>query len=369
MRTMILAAGLGTRLRPLTDLISKPMAPIVNKPVMEHILELLAVNNCREIVANLHWHAEAITSYFKDGSTWAVNLTYSYEEELLGTAGGVKKVQKFLQDDTFLVISGDALTDIDIADLLKFHKSRDALATLVVTRVDDPSDYGVVLIDENCKIVGFQEKPPRENVLSDMANSGIYVFEPEIFHLIPEDSFYDFGRELFPRLVGMGYPLYGFVNNRYWNDVGSLEQYQQGNFDALSGKVRVNIPGTQVREGIWIGSDSEIQKDVIISPPVCIGSRCTIKKGVRLLGPVIIGNDTVVDERAVLYKGIKWGSGYIGRDASVIGGIVGYSTFIKENSKILENAVVGSGCVIEGGITIHPSVKIMSNQVVENDTT
>ena len=368
MKTMIMAAGLGTRLKPLTDLISKPMTPIVNKPVMEHILELLAASNCSEIAVSLHWHAQAITSYFNNGSTWGVNLSYSYEKELLGTAGGVKKMQNFLQDDTFLVMSGDALTDLDIMGLLEFHKKKGALATLVVTRVEDPSDFGVVLMDDNNRIIGFQEKPPREKALSNLANSGIYIFEPQIFDLIPEGSFYDFGRELFPRLVDMNYPFYGYVNDRYWNDVGSLDQYQQGNFDALSGKVRVKIPGTLVREGVWVGSDSEIQQDVIISPPVCIGSRCVIKKDVRLLGPVIIGNDTVVDERAVLYKVIKWGSGYIGKDASVIGGIVGYSTFIKENSKILENAVIGSGCVIEGGITIHPSVKIMSNQVVENDT-
>lgn len=367
MKTMILAAGLGTRLRPLTESISKPMAPIVNKPVMEHILELLATHGLTKVIANLHWHAEAIRGYFKDGSLWNIELSYSYEEELRGTAGGVKKAAGFLKGDTFLIISGDALTDLNLTNLIKFHQKKGTIATIALTQVEDPSDYGVVLIDEENQITGFQEKPPRENALSNLANSGIYVFEPEIFDLIPEGVFYDFGRDLFPLLLEKKIPFCGYTHSDYWNDVGDLEMYQQGNFDALSGKVKVKIPGTLVQEGIWVGEDCEIQEGVIMAPPVCIGNNCLIKKNAKLLGPVIIGNDTVVDERAVLYKGIKWGSGYIGKDASVIGGIVGYATFLKDQSAVLQNAVVGSGCVIEGGTIIHSSVKVMPNQIVEND--
>ncbi|GFP19537.1 mannose-1-phosphate guanylyltransferase, partial [Candidatus Hakubella thermalkaliphila] len=168
MKTMILAAGLGTRLRPLTESISKPMAPIVNKPVMEHILELLAAHGLIKVIANLHCHAEAIRAYFKDGSLWNIELSYSYEEQLRGTAGGVKKAAGFLKGDTFLIISGDALTDLNLTNLIKFHQKQGTIATIVLTQVEDPSDYGVVLIDEENQITGFQEKPPRENALSNL---------------------------------------------------------------------------------------------------------------------------------------------------------------------------------------------------------
>jgi NDP-sugar pyrophosphorylase family protein len=366
-KAMVLAAGLGTRLRPLTDLISKPMAPIVNKPVMEHIVELLATHGFSEIVCNLHWYPEAIKDYFGDGSKWNVNITYSYEPELLGTAGGVKKVEAFFEGRSFLILSGDALTDIDLAGLMDFHRKKGGISTLALTEVDDPSQYGVVLTDNESRITGFQEKPLMGEAKSRLANSGIYVFEPEIFNIIPQNSFYDFGRDLFPKLLSGMTPYYGYKHGNYWNDVGSLEQYQQGNFDALEGKVKLKIPGIQINEGIWIGKNCKIEEEVVMIPPIVIGNNCTIKKGAKLYGPIIIGDNTTIDERAIMYRGIKWGSGYIGKDASLIGAIIGYGTKIKSGASILENAVIGSKSVIEDGIIIHPSVKIMSNVTIEND--
>ncbi len=366
-KVMVLAAGLGTRLRPLTDLISKPMAPIVNKPVMEHILELLVKHGFRDMVCNLHWYPEVIKNYFGDGSRWGVNIAYSYEDELLGTAGGVKKVEDFFEGKTFLVMSGDALTDIDLVDLITFHKKKGGICTVVLTMVEDASQYGVVMLDEDKKIYGFQEKPLSGEAKSNLANSGIYVFEPEIFEYIPEGKFYDFGKNLFPDLLKKEISYYGYVHNKYWNDVGSLYEYQQGNFDALEGKVEIKIPGKKIKEGVWIGKNCKIQEDVIIIPPVCIGNSCTIKKGAKLFGPIILGDNTTVDERAVMYRGIKWGSGYIGKDASLIGAIIGYDARIKSKASILEKAVIGSRSVIENGIVIHPSVKIMSGETVGND--
>lgn len=363
-KAMVLAAGLGTRLRPLTDLISKPMAPIVNKPVMEHIIELLEQHNFKDIVCNLHWYPEVIKNYFGDGSRWGVNITYSFEEELLGTAGGVKKVEDFFEGKTFLIMSGDALTDINLTDLMEYHKKKGGIGTLVLTEVEDTSQYGVVLLDENKKIYGFQEKPLPGEAKSNLANSGIYVFEPEIFKYIPEGKFYDFGKNLFPDLLDKGVSYYGYIHKQYWNDVGTLDEYQQGNFDALEGKVKVKIRGKQIKEGVWIGRNCKIQEDVVIIPPVCIGDNCTIKKGAKLFGPIILGDNTVVDERAVMYRGIKWGSGYIGKDTSLIGAIIGFDAKIKSKASVLEKAVIGSKSVIENGIIIHPSVKIMSNEVI-----
>jgi len=366
-KAMLLAAGLGTRLRPLTDLISKPMAPIVNKPVMEHIIELLVKHGFEEAICNLHWYPEAIKDYFKDGAEFNIKLSYSFENELLGTAGGVKKVEAFFDNRTFIVLSGDALTDIDLNDMMSFHRKKQGLCTLALTEVEDPSQYGVVIIDNNEKITGFQEKPLTGEAKSTLANSGIYIFEPEIFKYMPADSFYDFGRDLFPKLLKDNISYYGYRHNCYWNDVGSLEEYQQGNFDALEGKVHVNIAGMQINEGIWIGKNCKIEEDVVIIPPVVIGNDCIIKKSAKLYGPIIIGDNTVIDERAVLYRGIKWGSGYIGKDASLIGAIIGYGAKIKNGVSILEKAVIGSKSVIEDGIIIHPSVKIMSNEVIERD--
>lgn len=368
-KAIVLAAGLGTRLRPLTDLISKPMAPIVNRPVMEHIIKLLVKHKFTDIVCNLHWYPEDIKSYFGDGSRWKINIVYSYEEELLGTAGGVKNVEDFFEKSTFMVISGDALTDIDLTRVFKFHKQKGGIATIVLTEVEDTSKYGIVLLDKDKRIKGFQEKPLSGKAKSNLANSGIYIFEPEIFDYLPaKGKFYDFGKDLFPDLLKKNIKYYGYRHNQYWNDVGSLDEYQQGNFDALEGKVKVDIPGKEIKDGVWVGKNCKIQEGVVITPPVCIGDNCTIKKDAKLFGPIILGSNTTVDERAVLYRGIKWGSGYIGKDASLIGAIIGYNTKIKDKASILEKAVIGSKSIIKDGIKIHPSVKITSNEIIDIDT-
>lgn len=367
-KAMVLAAGLGTRLRPLTDLISKPMAPIVNRPVMEHIIKLLADHGFEDIVCNLHYFPDEIKNHFRDGSKWGVNIVYSFEEELLGTAGGVKKVEDFFQGQTFLVISGDALTDIDLSEAYDFHKEKKGEATLILTEVEDTTQFGVVILDEQKRIKGFQEKPLSGEAKSNLANSGIYFFEPGIFkYMPPKGQFYDFGKNLFPDFLERDIPYYGYTHKRYWNDVGSLDEYQQGNFDALEGKVEVDIPGKMIKEGVWIGKNCKIQEDVIIIPPVCIGDGCTIKRGAKLYGPIILGDNTTVDERAILYRGIKWGSGYVGKDASLIGAIIGYAAEIKDKASVLEKAVIGSRSIIKDGIKIDPSVKIMTDEIIDID--
>ena len=247
-------------------------------------------------------------------------------------------------------------------------RKKKGVATLVLTEVEDTSQYGVVILDGSGRITGFQEKPLSGEARSDLANSGIYFFESEIFRFMPpRGQFYDFGKNLFPDLLKKDIPYYGYKHGQYWNDVGSLDEYQQGNFDALEGKVRVDIAGKKIKEGVWIGKNCNIQENVTIIPPVCIGDDCTINKGAKLYGPIILGNNTTVDERAILYRGIKWGSGYIGKDASLIGAIIGYAAEIKDNASVLEKAVIGSKSIIKDGIKIHPSVKIMSNEIIDID--
>ena len=356
---MILAAGLGTRLRPLTEEISKPMVPIVNRPVMEHIVELLARHGFRKIFVNLHYHPEVIVSHFGDGSRFGVSITYSHEEELLGTAGGVKKLEKELRDGTFLVISGDALTDLDLTALVGFHREKGGLATLVLTPVSDPSKYGVVIVDEDHRVVGFQEKPSRDEARSFLANSGIYVFEPEVLDMIPAGRFYDFGSELFPRMVEEGVEFYGFLHNDYWNDVGSLEEYKQGNFDALTGKVKVRIPGVRIGRDVWIGEDTVIEDGVVMVGPICIGSGCLVKRGARLFGPLVVGDRTVIDEGAILYRGVKWADSYIGKEAHVMDSIVGMEAEVQQGAAVISGSVVGHRSVIEEGTIIHSGVCIV----------
>ncbi len=367
MKAMILAAGLGTRLRPLTEEISKPMVPIVNRPVMEHIVELLAHHGFREIYVNLHYHPQAITDYFGDGRKWGVSITYSYEEELMGTAGGVKKLEKELGEGTFLVISGDALTDLDLTSLVTFHRERGGMATLVVTPVEDPSKYGVVIVEEDGRITGFQEKPRTEEARSRLANSGIYVFEPQVLDMIPRGEFYDFGSQLFPRFLEEGIPFYGYRHDDYWNDVGSIEEYKAGNFDALTGKVKVRIPGVRIGEDVWIGEDTVIEEGVVMVGPICIGARCLVRKGARLFGPLVIGDRTVIDEGAILYRGIKWGNGYVGREAHLMDTVVGWEAEIGSRAALLSDTVIGHRAVIGEGSIIHPGVSILPGACVDKN--
>ncbi len=367
MKAMILAAGLGTRLRPLTEEISKPMIPIVNRPVMEHIVELLARHGFREIYVNVHYYHEAITQHFGDGSKWGVSMTYSYEEELLGTAGGVKKLEKELGEGTFLVISGDALTDLDLTKLLEFHRAHGGVATLVLTHVEDPSKYGVVLTDEESRVVEFQEKPSRKEARSNMANSGIYAFEPRVLEMIPPWQFYDFGSQLFPRFLTEGVAFYGYTHDDYWNDVGSMEEYKKGNFDALAGRVKVHISGVRIGEDVWIGDETVIEEGVVMVGPVCIGAHCQVKKGARLFGPLIVGDRTVIDEGAVLYRGIKWGDGYIGKDAHLMDAIVGWEAEIGDRAALLADSVIGHRSVIGEGTIVHPGVSIVPGTILDKE--
>lgn len=364
MKAMVLAAGLGTRLRPLTDEISKPMIPVVNKPIMEHIIELLQAHNIRQLFVNLHYYAEAIRGYFLGGSRWGVDIWYSHEEELMGTAGGVKKVESYFRDDAFIVICGDVLTDINLSQLISFHKEKKALATIALTKVKDPSKYGVVITDEMGRIRDFQEKPSRKEALSNLASCGIYVFEPEILNYIPEEKFYDFGRNLFPLLVANSEPVYGFLHQDYWLDIGNPDAYMEGNFDALAGKVKVKLPGAQVGEDIWVGSGTFIADEVKLRPPLCIGRNCLVRNRAKLNGPVVIGDSNLIEEGAMFERGIKWENGHIGRGASILGGIIGDSTVVYSRARVLERAVIGTNCMVGADSVICEGARLNSNTFV-----
>lgn len=365
---MVLAAGLGTRLRPLTGSISKPMAPIVNRPVMYHILRLIKKHGYTEAVANLHYHPHAITNYFGKGQKVGIELRYSLEPELLGTAGGVKRVQKFIGNETFLIISGDALTDLDLSRLLKQHREAGGIATLALKRVEDPSNFGVVILDRNNRVVGFQEKPEPGEELSNLCNCGIYIFEPAIFDHIPKDIFYDFGKQLFPELVTREIPFHGFEIDGYWNDVGSLEQYRIGNFDALTGKVKVEISGKEVMPGITVGKGTRVDNSATLVPPILLGDYCTVGKDVKLTGPLIIGDHSIIEDGADLEGVIKWHASQTGAGAKVLGGIIGRGAHIRDEVRIGDGVVVGDRCVIGAGSVLDEKVHLEPFTVIEADS-
>jgi len=289
---MVLAAGLGTRLRPLTYEITKPMVPVLDRPVMEHILDLLARHGFTEVIANLHYFPETIRAYFGE------RIAYHDEPELLGTAGGVRGCADFFGEEPFVVISGDALTDIDLTALAARHRSAGGIATLAVKKVSDTREYGVVLRDRDGRITGFQEKPAPEEALSDLGNCGIYVFEPAIFDYFPKRDFVDWAKDVFPVLLEGDVPFYVHEIDEYWNDIGSLEELMQGTFDALRGELQLERDGEQRADGVTVGAGSELPHDAEVEGPLWIGRDVQIGAGVRLMGPVVLGRGARLGEGA-----------------------------------------------------------------------
>jgi mannose-1-phosphate guanylyltransferase len=320
---MLLGAGLGTRLRPITYELPKPLVPVLDRPVMSHILRLLARHGCEQVIANLHYFPDMIRDYFRDGSDYGVELSYSYEKELLGTAGGVRNVRGFLGNETFLIISGDALTDIDLGALVSRHREAGGVATLALKRVDDPSQLGVVIVDEDGRIQGLQEKPDPAEALSDLGSCGIYVCEPEIFDHFPDPDFVDWAEDVFPVLFERDVPIYGHEIDDYWNDIGSLHEFRQGNFDALTGKVRIEHSGSRIESDGWTGGSPSAEGEVSMEPPIYLGDASALEADVRLIGPVVIGGRCRIGARAMLQDVLVWPGTEIAPGTMLVGGIAG----------------------------------------------
>ena len=329
MKAMILAAGLGTRLRPITYGMPKPMVPVLNRPVMEHIARLLARHGFSEAIANLHWFPELIEGHFGDGSAFGIELSYSREEQLLGTSGGVRKAADFL-GDSFVVISGDALTDLDLGAMREFHESHDGIATLATKRVADTSQFGVAITDAEGRIQAFQEKPDPAEALSDLANCGIYMFRKEIFDFFPEPGtakvagpddppgFADWATDVFPALMGGDVPFYSHEIEAYWNDIGNLDELRQGNLDALHGAVAVEPGAPEVAEGVRSASSLDGAE---VTAPVLVGDGVEIGAGVRIEGPAIVGDVCRIGEGACIRDSILLKGAELPPNSILIGGI------------------------------------------------
>lgn len=333
MKAMVLAAGLGTRLRPITRAIPKPMVPVLNRPVMDHIVRLLARQGIRDVIANLYWFPETIQGHFGDGSAFGVDLRYSHEDALHGTAGGVRQAAGFF-DGPFVVISGDALTDIDLGAMRAFHESHDGVATLATKPVADTSGFGVVIVDGDSRVQGFQEKPAPAEALSDLANCGIYMFDPEIFEYFPDPGesgladpgdppgFADWAVDVFPALLDAGVPFYAHRFDSYWNDIGTIAELIQGNFDGLAGAVELEIAEPQREPGIWAG-ECEGLEGISVEGPVLIGDGCRFAERVELIGPAVIGPDCELGERSGVKETVLMRGSGLAPGAFVAGGVLG----------------------------------------------
>jgi mannose-1-phosphate guanylyltransferase / phosphomannomutase len=361
MKAVVMAGGEGTRLRPLTSNQPKPMVSIVGKPCMEHILELLHEHGMNDVIVTVAFLPQAIRGYFGEGESLGLQISYSVEDSPLGTAGSVLLAAKQL-DETFLVISGDALCDVDLSALVDFHKERGAAVTIGLKSVE----FGIVVTDDDGKIVRFLEKPSWSQVFSDTINTGIYVLEPEVLKHVPSDRPYDFSKELFPYLLEMGRPLYGYVMDGYWQDIGNLDQYRGANFDALEENVRLNIPGIRIRGNVWLGEGVEIADLDQVEGPAYIGNYCRVAPGAVVGEFTVLSNNVTLRERAHTTRSIIDASTHIGRNSLVEGAILGRSCDIRGHVRIHEGVAIGDEVRIGSETVVMPGVRIYPFKEVES---
>ncbi|NLL05286.1 MAG: NTP transferase domain-containing protein [Clostridiaceae bacterium] len=365
MKAIIMAGGEGSRLRPLTCDMPKPMVPVMNVPIMEHIINLLKSHGITEIGVTLMYLPQKIKDYFGNGSHFGVNIHYFTEDTPLGTAGSVKNANDFL-DETFIVISGDSLTDMDITKAVEFHRSKESKATLVLTRVDVPLEYGVVITDKKGAITGFLEKPSWSEVFSDTVNTGTYILEPEIMDYLEQGKKTDFSQDLFPLLLEKKDPMFGYIMSDYWCDIGDLQAYLQAHYDALEGKVKLNIDLTEIKKGVWVGSGTIIDSQAVLNTPCLIGDNCRIGSKAVIDSFSILGNNNVIEDEASIKRSVLWNGNYIEYGSEIRGAILCNKVNLKHYVRIFENAVVGDNCIINERAIIKPNISIWPQKTVDS---
>jgi len=369
MRAVLMAGGSGTRLRPLTCDLPKPMVPVLNRPMAEHIVNLLKRHQIREIITTLHYLPDVLRDYFGDGSEFGVQMTYAVEEEQpLGTAGCVKNVEELL-DDTFLVISGDSMTDFDLSSAIEFHKRKQSKATLVLARVPNPVEFGVVITDEQYRIQRFLEKPSSSEIFSDTVNTGTYILEPEVLKYLPQNEECDFSKDLFPLLLENGEPIYGYVSDNYWCDVGHLEAYRESQYEALQGEVQLDLAYSEQSPGVWVGENTQIDPSVKIEPPVMIGSNCRIGPRVNIESGTIIGDNVTIGAEADLKRPIIWNGVIIGEQAHIWACSIARGVRVDRRAHIHEGATLGSLCSVGEEAQISQGVRVWPSKQIESGAT
>lgn len=356
MKAVIIAGGLGTRLRPLTYNTPKPIVPMANRPFVLHQIELLRKHGIKEIILNLHYLLDNIRKILEDGKKLGVKIHYSIEEVPLGTAGAVKNAEGFFDEEPIVVFNGDIVTDINISQVVKSHYQNKARATLTLTRVEDPTAYGLIITDKKGMVTHFVEKPSWEQVANysvmgsaDTINAGIYVLDPKIFKGVPPRVEYSFERQLFPSLLEQGDPIYGYVSDRYWIDIGNPSQYRQAHEAIMRDQVSFKIPGKQAGGKIWIGDDTRIAKTAKLLGPVIIGKKAIISSQVQLKDYTVLGDETRVGPGTVIEHSIIWSGTKIGSHASLKGCIIGFNCLIEDFAQVGEGVVLADGSVVRKG--------------------
>jgi mannose-1-phosphate guanylyltransferase/phosphomannomutase len=368
MKAVIMAGGFGTRMRPLTINLPKPMIPMVNRPILEIIVELLKKHKLTDLISVVFYQSEVITEYFRDGAEFGVQMQYKAAESDLGTAGSVKNCQSLINKERFLVISGDVLTDFDLSAAIQFHERNKAKATMVLTRVENPLAFGVVITGKDGKIQRFLEKPTWGEVFSDTVNTGIYILEPEVLDLIPEKEEFDFSKNLFPRMLKEGMPLFGYVAQGYWADIGNLDQYRLAHQDIFGGKVDVRIQGSRLNrigKEIWAGEKSNIDPSAQLTGTIVVGKNCNIGKNAKVTNSVL-GDGCQVEEGAVLTNAILWRNVSIGAEAQARECVIASGTDVQEKANIFEGAIVSDNCTLGKDSVVKAGVKVWPNKVVED---
>ncbi|NTW27803.1 MAG: NTP transferase domain-containing protein [Coriobacteriia bacterium] len=366
MKAVIMAGGEGTRLRPLTSLRPKPMVPIVNQPVMEHIIGLVKHSGIEEIVATLAFMPGVIQDYFGAGEQWGVQIEYAVEASPLGTAGSIKNAEHLLdRDEPFLVISGDAITDIDLAEVIRFHKEKGGAVTIATKQVDDPLDFGVVITDPDGRVERFVEKPSWGQVFADTINTGIYVVEPWVLDFVPVGKSFDFSSDLFPLLMAEGHALYALPVDGYWCDVGSRETYMQAHRDILEGAARLFIPGIHAREGLWVADSARIDKGAELGTCVVIGENVRIGEGAHIDDYTIIGDNCVIGRDATVSHSVLWSDTFVAEHASVAGAVLGRHVDIRARATVDVGAVIGDESAVGHGAHVGADVQVFPYKRIE----
>ncbi|GAA3152358.1 mannose-1-phosphate guanyltransferase [Planomonospora alba] len=365
MKAVVMAGGEGTRLRPMTANQPKPLLPVVNRPIMEHVLRLLRRHGLTETVVTVQFLASLVRTYFGDGEELGMDLYYATEEMPLGTAGSVRNAADRLRDDRFLVISGDALTDIDLTDMVRFHREQGALVTIGLKRVPNPLEFGIVIADERGRVERFLEKPTWGQVFSDTVNTGVYVMEPEVLDEVAAGEPVDWSGDVFPRLLARGAPIFGYVADGYWEDVGTHESYLRVQADVLSGRVAVDLDAFELSPGVWVAEGAVVDPEAVLKGPLYIGGYAKVEAGAELREYTVLGSNVVVRENAFLHRAVVHDNVYVGPGAHLRGCVIGKNTDLMTSARVEEGAVVGDECIIEAEAYVSSGVKVYPFKTIE----
>ncbi len=368
MKAVILVGGLGTRLRPLTCNTPKPMIPIANRPFIEYMLHRLRDEGITEVVLAVQYLADRFRDALGDGSRLGIKLHISEEPEPLGTAGAVKYVEHLLDTTTF-VFNGDVLTDLNLTDMLNFHRSKGSKTTIALTPVEDPTQFGLVETDRDQRILRFTEKPRPEEITTNLINAGTYIIEPDVFRYVPPRQFYMFERGLFPVLLQTGDAMYGYPSRAYWTDIGRPHNYIDVNHDILIGKASYPFPGTEIRSRVWMGENVVIGDEVQIVSPVVIGNNVRIERRASIIGPTVIGDNCTIGAEATLEGAVLWQGNQIGEKAILRSCVVGTGNVIGSGVQIVGGAIVSDYCIIgadnrlDQRIRVWPSTELQDQAI------